>query len=137
MGAPAFRHDSFPGNGWSPAEGVDDELVALVGRLLELSKDGLEGARGVLAQVTARMEYHAGRVEHLLQRAGSSALGATRRGHEALLLRLEGLQAGAPDSHEASFQVQAVCTYLLSVLAQDAAAVRYCAFPGGQGALVH
>lgn len=134
MGAQIFGRGSIPTSGLSTVDSGYGQLVDLVSQLLDLTEDGIGCARSLLAQLAMQVERHAGRVERVLQRADSSALGAARRGHEALLLHLESLQEVADEPAEIIPQLQAVSGYLLAVLIQDSAAVRRCgagaAMPG-------
>lgn len=138
MGAQAFGRGNIPTSGLSTVDSGYEQLVDLVGQLLELTEDGIGCAGALLAQVATLVEHHATRVERLLQRADSGALGAARRGHEALLLHLEELQELAGDPADAIVQLQAVCGYLLAILVQDAAAVRRCGFVAATpGMMIH
>lgn len=126
MGAQAFGRGTIPTSGLSTVDSGYDQLVGLAGQLLEVTEDGLCCAGALLAELATLVERHASRVERLLQRADSRALGAARRGHEALLLHLEELQELTGEPADAIIQLQAVCGYLLAILVQDAAAVRRC-----------
>lgn len=138
MGAQAFGRGTIPTSGLSTVDSGYDQLVGLAGQLLELTEDGLGCAGALLAELATLVERHSGRVERLLQRADSGALGAARRDHEALLLHLEELQELTGNPADAIIQLQAVCGYLLAILVRDAAAMRRCGFVAAtSGMMMH
>lgn len=123
MGGQSFARSSIPTTGIPTLDGDYDRFVDLVGQLLDLAEDS--GCAGpMLAHLTRLAERHANHIECLLQRADSDALRAVRRGHEALLVHLEGLQEMVGKPLHFVGQLRRVCGYLLAVLVQDAAAVR-------------
>jgi hypothetical protein len=137
MGAQTFGPVVIANSGLSASEQKDEPLVKLVGQIMDLTSDEVGYTGVLLAQLTCLVERHAWRVEQVLQRADSSALGAARRSHEALLLHLEQLQEVVLDPKALMVQLHLVCSHLLDLMIVDARAVRQCTYRSTEGVVFH
>lgn len=126
MGARTFR-PIVVGTGLSVGEHTDDPLTALVTEILGLTAEDAGYAVGLLGQLIALVERHAWRVEQVLQRFDSSALGAARRSHESLLLHLEQIHDGVLDPASLMVQLRLACGHLMDLIIMDARALHQCA----------
>lgn len=126
MGTQGFVRDGIPATGIPALDDDYAQMVDLVGELMDASDTPAACAQSMLLRLASLTERHANRIERLLQRADSDALRTARRGHEALLLHLENLQELTGDLRQYATQLPRVCGYLVTVLVQDAAAVRTC-----------